>query len=737
MSIKSLINQIQTYNPDAEVDLLDRCYRFAKKAHEGQHRKSGEPYFTHCVKTAGILAELRLDTHTICAGLMHDVLEDTGITREEMTVRFGANIANLVEGVTKMGQYKSTVASQTPDTRTTVEHRVRLKRQAETYRKLLLATAEDMRVILIKLADRLHNMETLRHLSPEKCQRIAKETLDIYAPIAHRLGLWRIMRRLEDLAFKHLYPGEYRKIAELLNQKLTEREAYCDKMVTQIRQELEKRNIFADVDGRTKHIYSIYQKMQQKGTPFSEIRDLIGLRILVKSEADCYIALGALHHRWNYHPDRLRDWIGQPKKNGYQSLHTTILDDGKPVEIQVRTYQMHKIAEDGIAAHWSYKEGLPTTQQGRSIFASYKQILEDIQETQDSPHHFVESMKLELFQDEVYVFSPKGDLFTLPAGSTVIDFAYKIHTDIGHTCVGAEVNGSVAPIRRELQNGDQVNIRTQTNGKPSRSWLNCVKTATAHGKIKNWFKKKDRADSLELGKTLLAAELRVSYLNSRDYFNSPKLRDIAKQLKFKSLEELFVQIGNGTESATHVVNLLKPEMPKPHPPKIDPEETADTGQKPTTPPAIRLENDIDLGMIRAMKCCNPIPGDQVVGYLTRGRGVSVHRAGCIRILDEPERLLEVKWTEKPCAENGNPPAVYPVKIVVECSDRPGMLGEITTAIAQSQVNIRCGTFQPSAIHLDATASDSLTIDVTGAEQLEEVMQALRNLKGVQRVVRRS
>ena len=490
MSLKALITQIQAYNPDAEVELLERCYRFAQDAHKGQQRKSGEPYFTHCVKTAEILAELRLDTHTICAGLMHDVLEDTGITRQEMQVRFGANIANLVEGVTKIGQYQHQLnvsLLHAPVAKTTVENRVHRQHQAETYRKLLLATAEDTRVILIKLADRLHNMETLQFLSSEKCQRVAKETLEIYAPIAHRFGLWRIMRRLEDLAFKHLHPGEYRKIAELLNQKLVEREAYRDKMLKQIRQELEKHSICAKVDGRTKHIYSIYQKIQQKGTPFSEIRDLVGLRILVRTDADCYAALGALHHKWSYHPEWLRDWIGQPRKNGYQSIHTTILDDGKPVEIQIRTHQMHEVAEKGIAAHWSYKKGVPISEQGRSIFASYKRILENIQEVQDSPHQFVESMKLELFQDEVYVFSPKGDLFTLPAGATVIDFAYKIHTDVGNTCVEAKVNGSVAPIRRVLENGDQVEIRMQANGKPSRSWLPYVKTATARGKIKHWF----------------------------------------------------------------------------------------------------------------------------------------------------------------------------------------------------------------------------------------------------------
>ena len=343
MSVTSLISQIQNYNLGADVELLKRCYHFAEKAHEGQQRKSGAPYFTHCLKTAEELVSLRLDTDTICAGLLHDVLEDTGVTREEMVVRFGRNITNLVEGVTKIGQYKFRGGQR--------------QRQGETYRKLLLATAEDMRVILIKLADRLHNMETLKFLSDEKCQRIAKETLEIYAPIAHRLGIWRIMGRLEDLAFKRLYPDEYRDIANLLDVKLIEREVYCQKMVTQIRDELEKQDIFADVHGRTKHIYSIYQKMQQKNTPFKEICDLIGIRILAKTEIDCYMALHALHQNWHYLPNRVRDWIGLPKKNGYQSLHTTIVDNGKPVEIQIRSYEMHKVAEDGIAAHWSYKEG--------------------------------------------------------------------------------------------------------------------------------------------------------------------------------------------------------------------------------------------------------------------------------------------------------------------------------------------------------------------------------------------
>ena len=731
MNVRSLINQIQVYNPDVEVELLERCYRFAQEAHEGQKRKSGEPYFTHCVKTAEILAELRMDTHTICAGLLHDMLEDTSITREKLQVHFGSDIAKLIEGVTKIGQYRPSVGAPTTGTPITVEDRAHRKRQAETYRKLLLATAEDIRVILIKLADRLHNMETLEYLTSEKRQRIAKETLEVYAPIARGLGIWRIMSRLEDLAFKHLYPDEYRKIADSLDQKLTEREAYCDKMVEEIRQVLEEHGVHANVYGRTKHIYSIYRKMEKKGTPFSEIRDLVGLRVLVKTEVDCYIALGILHRKWKHHRDRFQDWIGQNKKpNQYRSLHTTILDDGQSVEIQIRTYKMHKTAEQGIAAH--LKEGIPTDKEGRSILARYKQILEDIQEAPNSPHQFVESVKLELYQDEVYVFSPKGDLFKLPAGATVIDFAYKIHTEIGNTCVGAEVNGIIAPIRQVLEDGDQVKIRTHPNGKPSKSWIQngYVKTARARGKINHWFREKIREDAPKLGKRLLEEELRLFCPNARDYLNSPELLNIAKQLELKDLEELFARIGKGDESVTaiRVANLLKAKVLNP--------ETVEEGKPEREPEsaAIQVENNMNLSTLRFMRCCNPIPGDQVVGYLTRGRGVSVHRDGCIRIVNDPERLLGVRWVEKPMSENGDhPPEVFPVKIFVECSDRRGMLGEITTAIGQCGVNIRSGNFQPPTVPLDAT--DNLTIEVTGAEQLDKVLEAIRQLKGVQRVIR--
>ncbi len=709
MSVESLINIIQKHNPEAEpdFDFLKTCFSFAENAHRKQLRKSGEPYFNHCVRTAEILAQLRLDLDTICAGLMHDILEDTGISRDNMEKRFGNNIAHLVEGVTKIGRYKFSGGQR--------------KRQAETYRKLLLATAVDMRVILIKLADRLHNMETLEHLSIEQQQRISKETLEIYAPIAHRLGIWSIMSRLEDLSLKYLLPDSYREIADLLNEKLEERQAYCKKMEATIQAEFKKHGIIANVRGRTKHIYSIYQKMHEKGTPFKDICDLVGLRVLVEDDWSCYNALGVLHLRWNYLPDRVRDWIGQPKKNGYQSLHTTILDDGKPIEIQIRSKEMHQVAENGIAAHWSYKEGVPTTKEALSIFANYKEMLDDIQDTPEVPSRFIESMKLELFQDEVYVFTPKGDIHALPVGSTAIDFAYKIHTDIGNTCCGAEVNNVLTPIREPLQNGDRIRILTNPKSTPSRGWGRIVKTANARTKIRHWFRDKDRADALELGKTFLKAELQVSYLNANDYMKSPKLLEIAKQLGLENVGELFIRIGNGFESATQIVNRLKPE-------KVKVEKEVPTPQRKDT--VIQLENGIDLGMMRVMKCCNPIPGDDIVGYLTRGRGVSVHRTGCLRLLDEPERFLVVNMI----AEDG---IIYPAQIFVECDDKPGMLGEITTAIAKFQVNIREGYFRASNItRIDDTAADYFTLDVTGVEQLKEVMDAIRELKGVERVVRK-
>ena len=707
MSVETLINRIGGYNSDADFDFLRQSYEFAEKAHRGQWRQSGEPYFTHCIATANVLTELKLDVRTVSAGLLHDVIEDTSVTRDELANLFGETIAQLVQGVSKIGRYKFRGGAQ--------------QRQAENYLKLLLATAEDIRVILIKLADRLHNMETLSFLTLHRRQAISKETLEVYAPIAHRLGIWRIMSRLEDLAFKHLYPAEYRDIAGLLAEKLTEREAYVDKMVATIEKELNRFGIKASVHGRTKHIYSIYQKIHQKGTPFEEIRDLIGLRLLVSSIPECYAALGILHTKWHHLPQRLRDWIGPTAKiNGYRSLHTTILDGGRSVEIQIRTHEMHKVAEDGIAAHWSYKEGIPLTEEGQSIFAGYKQMLEDIQESKDLPHQFIQSMKRELFPDEVYVFSPKGDLFALPAGATPIDFAYKIHTDIGHKCSSAEVNGALLSLRYRLQNGDRVKIFTNPNGHPNRNWLQWTKTARARSKIRQWFNEQDRKLALEVGQRLLENEICRHGLNPKVYLQSSSLLEVATKLGAGTTDNLLMQIGNGKQFATKVASLLKPDADKP----------ADGGYEATTElmPAVQLEDGIDAAMVRIMKCCTPIPGDRIIGYITRGRGISIHKEDCLRLANEPERTVQVEWKS---ADR----VTYMARISVECEDAPGKIGEIGIAVAQCGVNIQAGSFGAGRRGVDGRVSNLLTLEVTGVEQLEEVMGKILLLDGVRRVKR--
>lgn len=709
MSVETLINRIESYNSDADFGFLRRSYEFAEKAHGGQWRQSGEPYFTHCVATANVLTELKLDVRTVCAGLLHDVIEDTSVTREELSSLFGETIAQLVQGVSKIGRYKFRGGAQ--------------QRQAENYLKLLLATAEDIRVILIKLADRLHNMETLSYLSLHRQQAISKETLEVYAPIAHRLGIWRIMSRLEDLAFKHLYPAEYRDIADLIAEKLTEREAYVDKMVATIERELKRFGIEASVHGRTKHIYSIYQKIHQKGTPFEEIRDLIGLRLLVNTVPECYATLGILHTKWHHLPQRLRDWIGPTAKiNGYRSLHTTILDGGRSVEIQIRTHEMHKVAEDGIAAHWSYKEGLPLTEEGQSIFAGYKQMLEDIQESKDLPHQFIQSMKRELFPDEVYVFSPKGDLYALPAGATPIDFAYKIHTDIGHKCSSAEVNGALLSLRYRLQNGDRVKIFTNPNGHPNRNWLQWARTARARSKIRQWFNEQDRKHALEVGQRLLENEISRHGLNPKVYLQSSSLLEVATKLGAGTTDNLLMQIGNGKQFATKVASLLKPDADKP----------AVGGYEAVTEPmpAVQLEDGIDAAMVRIMKCCTPIPGDTIMGYITRGRGISIHKEDCLRLANEPDRIVHVEWKS---ADQ----ITYMARISVECEDAPGMIGEIGNAVAQCGVNIQAGSFGAGTGRkgVDGRISNLLTLEVTGVEQLEEVMGKILLLDGVRRVKR--
>jgi len=735
MSAKQLIQLIKGYNPQADFDLLTRCYNYGKECHQGQLRKSGDPYFSHCIETAKVLISLKLDLETICAGLLHDTIEDVdGATESKLAEQFGSTIAALVQGVTNISQYPLQ------------PHRRTEQRQAENYLKLLLATAKDVRVILIKLADRLHNMETLNFQSDSKRRQIAKETLEIYAPIAHRLGISKIKNRLEDLAFKHIWPQEYKRIARSLNQKLAAREAYTDQMVNHIGAILQQATIGAMVYGRPKNIYSIYQKINEKGTPFEEIDDLIGVRVLVNRDIDCYTAIGAIHTRWRHVPERLKDFVSLPKGNGYQSIHSTILDHGRRIEIQVRTHQMQSVAEVGIAAHWLYKEGTPSGKRSRSIFQWLKQALEDIQELKgEGAGQFIRSIKSELFGHEVYVFTPKGDVVALPAGSTPIDFAYKIHTQIGNACIGAEVNGMVVSLRYALQNGDQVKINTSTNSHPGRDWLRWVKTARARNKLKQWFKEQHRSESIELGRRLLQIELRRSDLDLTPFLRSESLLSVANQLDYQEPDELLQHIGEGERLASEVISLAHKNNALTETDFDLVNNTTENGAEGKgklvfqSTPLIELSQEDLADSTRIMKCCRPIPGDEIIGYIRRGRGVSIHRSDCSRVVNEPNRLVDIEWKSLDQMR-------CPVDISIECYDRPGILGMITTVIAEQKINIREGKFGPLLTDKgkntlsyrfdgDEIGFERLTLEVAGLDQLNQIMDLIREVEGVTRVVR--
>ena len=596
MSLESLIQSIKNYNPEADFDLLKYAYKFGEECHQGQKRKSGAPYFSHCIGTAKILIDLKLDLYTICAAILHDTIEDNEeITRDKLAWRFGETVADLVEGVSKISQYHFRGGVR--------------QRQAESYLKLLLATAQDVRVILIKLADRLHNMETLS-FQPESRQReIAKETFEVYAPMAQRLGIARLKSRLEDLSFKHTNPEEYKLIAKLLNQKLVKREDYANQMAEEIRSTLRKSEVAAEVYGRPKSIYSIHQKMKEKGAAFEEIFDLMGLRILVNNNADCYRCIGVIHDGWHHVPARFKDFIGLPKANGYRSLHTTIMDEGRRIEIQVRTHTKHEVAEDGIAAHWSYKEGVPSTNESETIFKWLRGVLEDIRELRN-PNQFIRSMKHELLADQVYVFTPRGDVIELPAGATSIDFAYKIHTQVGDTCKGTEVNGMIMSLRYRLRNGDRVKIITDVNAHPVREWLRWVRTAKAQNRIRQWFREQDRVQAIELGKRFLEIEMKRPRTDINMWLKSERAAEILQILNLKSSEDLLQHIGTGQQLPADIMKLVSID----NPPK-DIEST--DGVIFHSTPTIDL-NTLEPDSIRIMKCCNPIPGDEVVAYLTKG-----------------------------------------------------------------------------------------------------------------------
>lgn len=722
VTVDAVIERLQGYQQDAPVERIRAAYQYAQEAHEGQLRASGEPYIAHPLSVAQILTELQVDGTAIIAALLHDVVEDTTRTLLDVEKMFGKDVALLVDGVTKLSR---------------IEHEYKSKedQQLENYRKMFLAMAKDIRVVLIKLADRMHNMRTLRHVPEAKQRRIAQETLEIFAPLAHRLGIFNMKWELEDLAFRYLEPEKYYELVERVKQKRKERQALIDEAVGMLKDRLTAVQVRADIQGRPKHFYSIFRKMQKDNRDLSEIYDLLALRILVDEVKDCYGALGIVHTVWKPMPGRFKDYIAMPKSNLYQSLHTTVIGPGgQPLEIQIRTRDMHQISEYGIAAHWRYKEGGKGAQKNFDSKMSWlRQLLEWQQDLRD-PHEFMESIKLDVFADEVFVFTPKGDVVDLPAGSVPIDFAYRIHTDVGHRCVGAKVNGKLVPLEHKLTNGDIVEVMTSKNSAgPSRDWLNIVASSDTRNKIRQWFKKVKREENVVKGREMLEREARkLGY--DRDLFKAEYLQEVVKKLNMGTDEDLFATLGFGGIAVSTVlaklIDLHKRAVKKATPPDLTQilAELKPKNTKAKSSHGILVEGEGGL-MVRMSRCCNPVRGDMIVGYITRGRGISVHRADCPNVtmhVSQEDRMIDVHW------DIGTGDTQYKVSIEVNCLDRPGVLSELIGLAAESKINI-------SAINAKTlkskTALINLVLEIMNLNQLEHIMTKMRRVKDVYSVYR--
>ncbi len=705
---RDLLSTVTTQHPQASLAMIDRAFDLAVEAHRSQVRASGEPYVAHPIASAQILAELGIDPVAVSAALLHDVPEDTEFSLADVEEQFGAEVAHLVDGVTKLSKFSTHSHEQ---------------RQAENIRKMFLAMADDIRVVLIKLADRLHNMRTLGALATEKQHRIANQTLEIYAPLAERLGIWQVKWELEDLSFKALEPEAYRELAKLLDTRRTGRESYIERAIEELRPRLADAGIEAELQGRPKHIYSIWKKMQRKSAEFAEIYDVYAVRLLVHEIRDCYAALGIVHALWRPIPGQFDDYIAVPKNNLYQSLHTAVIAlDGKPLEIQIRTHSMHQVSEVGIAAHWRYKEGTKAERDYDAKLAWLRQLMEwqrDVSESDAT--EFVEGIKLDIFQDQVFVFTPRGDVKDLPAGATPLDFAYRIHTDIGHRTIGAKVNNRLVPLDYRLKNGDIVEIVT-TKGEhgPSRDWMNLVRTSHAREKIRQWFKKKDRAENIIHGRESLERELRRLARTSLQAIGHDKLADVARLYQHETVDDFLAAVGYGAISAQQVVMRLG-VLDDGHItlPSIAPPQPARTG-------GVRVKGVGDL-LVRFGKCCQPIPGDPIVGFITRGKGITVHVRACPTVLSEREvtRLIDVEWESAPAQ-------TYPIAIRVEAFDRTGLLSDITQVMAENKVNILAANV---SVHSDHTAVVAMTLQVASVAQLAKVMSRVEQLKDVLNVQR--
>ncbi|HHU70233.1 MAG TPA: bifunctional (p)ppGpp synthetase/guanosine-3',5'-bis(diphosphate) 3'-pyrophosphohydrolase [Thermoanaerobacterales bacterium] len=712
MSLGVLSRKIQQYSPKSDIEIVQRAYNFARKAHSGQHRISGELFIFHPLEVAKILAELELDIITICAGLLHDVVEDTNYTIKDIEDNFGQEVALLVDGVTKLSK---------------LEYKSKEEQQAENLRKMFLAMAKDIRVILIKLADRLHNMRTLKYLPSEKRTEKARETLEIFAPLAHRLGISKIQWELEDLALLYLEPEAYNELAMLISKRKDEREKEINLAVNMLKSKLENFGLDIEIQGRSKHFYSIYKKMKEQNKSFDQIYDLTAIRIIVRTIRDCYAVLGIVHTLWKPIPGRFKDYIAMPKPNMYQSLHTTVIGpEGEPLEIQIRTWEMHKTAEYGIAAHWKYKEGIKADEDFEKKLSWLRELLEWQRDLKDA-REFMETIKIDLFTDEVFVFTPKGDVIDLPAGSIPIDFAYRIHTDVGHNCVGAKVNGRIVQLNYELKNGDIVEILTssQSNG-PSRDWLNMVKSSQAKNKIRQWFKKEAREDNILKGREMLEKEIKRAGFFYKTLLKQEYLDAVLKKLNINDTDDLFAAIGYGGVTANLVLQRLIEEYKKD-------DKNAGIEQKPEYPKKYeKREKTIEKGvkvegvdnlLIRFSKCCSPVPGDEIIGYITRGRGISVHRKDCPNVIqhfDEKERLIEVEWDESESA-------YYNVEIQVTAADRGGLLSDVINTINELKTVIIAVNARTTK---NKIALIDMTLQIKNKEHLQMIIQKLKRVKDV-------
>jgi GTP pyrophosphokinase len=719
--IEEIVEKVGRSHPEADLDLLRRAYFFSARAHKGQTRASGEPYLVHPLEVANILADMRLDAVSVATGLLHDVVEDTLAEPETIREYFGEDVSHLVEGLTKIAQ----ISSQSKEVQ-----------QAENVRKMLLAMVDDVRVVLVKLADRLHNMRTLHYLKPEKRQRIAQETLDIYAPIAHRLGMGKVRGELEDLSFRHLHPDDYRSLTAQLEARRAGHEAFLDATTSKIEEKLKESDVpFVRVEGRVKRLYSIFKKLRRQKIELDQVYDLVAARIVTPDDVRyCYAALGVIHNTWKPVPGRFKDWIGTPRDNLYQSLHTSVIGpEGQPFEIQIRTEEMHRVAEEGVAAHWKYKEGRRGANDDDEAFQWLRSLIEWTQEVKDS-RDFLESLKLDLYPKDVYAFTPMGKIIQLPRGATPVDFAYAIHTEVGNTCTGARINGRMVPLRTAIQNGDVVEIIRTTGAHASRDWLNFVVTSKARSRVRHWVSEQQRTESIEIGRKMFEREASRFHLSAKKLMadSDGGMKRVAGEYGYGRPDDLMAAIGYGKLVPRNIIaKYLGPE-------KFDEQAQKLDGQKPSrlrdsveaVKRMIRLGDDsivvrgVDDLLVNRARCCNPVHGEAIIGYVTRGKGVAVHARRCKNVeqlMINPERIVDVEWAGKPNS------VAYAVKLLAVTENRNGMLAGITSAISDMKTGIRDAR---AAVAPDNRGRVEVTVEVFDMKHLDKVMRSVRNVPGV-------